>query len=53
VNECPDVFLEELPGMLPDCDIEFVIELVPGTAAIYKSPYKMSDNQLAELKEEI
>jgi hypothetical protein len=53
VNEYPDVFLEELSGMLPDCDIEFVIELVPGTAAIYKSPYKMSDNQLAKLKEEI
>jgi hypothetical protein len=53
VNEYPDVFLEELPGMPPDCDIEFVIELVPGTAAIFKSPYRMSDNQLVELEEEI
>jgi len=44
-------FLEELPGMLPDRDIEFVIELVPGTAPIYKRPYKMDANQLAELKE--
>jgi hypothetical protein len=53
VNEYPDVFLEELPGMPPDRDIEFVIELVPGTIAIFKSPYRMSDNQLVELKEEI
>ena len=34
VNEYPDVFLEELPGMPPDRDVEFVIDLVPGTAPI-------------------
>jgi hypothetical protein len=47
------VFLEELPSVPPDRDIEFVIELIPGTALIYKSPYRMSDKQLAELKEQI
>jgi hypothetical protein len=36
VNEFPDVFPEELPGMPPDRDIEFVIELKPGTALIYR-----------------
>jgi hypothetical protein len=50
VFEYPDVFPEELPGMLPDHEIEFVIELVPGTAPIFKRPYRMVDNQLAELK---
>jgi hypothetical protein len=30
VNEFPDVFPEELPGIPPDQDIEFVIELKPG-----------------------
>ena len=39
--------------MPPDRDIEFVIELVPGTAPIYKRPYKMDTNQLAELKEQL
>jgi hypothetical protein len=34
VCEYPDVFPEELPGMPPDRDIEFVIELIPGTAPI-------------------
>ena len=53
VNEFPDVFPEELLGMPPDRDIEFVIELVPGTAPIYKRPYKMGANQLAELKEQL
>jgi hypothetical protein len=36
-----------------DCDIEFVIELIPRIAPIYKRPYRMSDKQLAELKEQI
>jgi hypothetical protein len=53
VSEYPDVFLEELPGMPPDHEIEFVIELVPGTAPIFKRPYRMAANQLAELKEQL
>jgi hypothetical protein len=53
VSEYPDVFSEELPGMPPDCEIEFVIELVPGTAPIFKRPYRMAANQLAELKEQL
>jgi hypothetical protein len=50
VNEFPGVFPEELPGMPPDWDIEFVIELKPGTAPIYKTPYRMVTPELAELK---
>jgi hypothetical protein len=53
VNKFPDVFPEELPGMPPDRDIEFVIELKPGTAPIYKTPYRMTTPELAELKEHI
>jgi hypothetical protein len=53
VNEFPDVFPEELPGMPPDRDIEFVIELNPGTSPIYKTPYRMATPELAELKEHI
>jgi hypothetical protein len=51
VSEYPDVFPEELLGMPPDREIEFVIDLVPGTAPIFKRPYRMATNQLAELKE--
>jgi hypothetical protein len=36
-----------------DREIEFVIELVPGTAPIFKRPYRMAANQLAELKEQL
>jgi hypothetical protein len=41
VNEFPDLTPEELPGMPPDRDIEFVIELKLGTTPIYKTPYRM------------
>jgi hypothetical protein len=46
----PDVFPEDLPGMPPDRDVEFIIELQPGTAPISRRPYKMTSNELAELK---
>jgi hypothetical protein len=53
VSKFLDVHLEELPGMPLDYEIEFVIELVPGTAPIFKRPYRMAPNQLAELKEQL
>jgi hypothetical protein len=53
VNEFPDVFPEELPGMPPDRDIEFLIELKLDTAPIYKTPFKMMTPELAKLKEHI
>jgi hypothetical protein len=53
VSEFPDVFLEKLPGMPPNREIEFVIELVAGTAPIFRRPYRMATNQLAELKEQL
>jgi hypothetical protein len=48
--EFPDVFPEDLPGMPPDRDVEFVIELQPGTTPISRRPYKMTPKELAELK---
>jgi hypothetical protein len=50
VCEYPDVFPDDLPGIPPDQDIEFIIELQPGTAPISKRPYRMPPNELAELK---
>jgi hypothetical protein len=46
VRDFPDVFLEELPGMPPDREVEFVIDLLLGTAPISKSPYRMSVEEL-------
>jgi hypothetical protein len=53
VSEFRDVYPKELPGMPPDRDIEFVIELMSSTAPIYKSPYTMPTPKLVELKEHI
>jgi hypothetical protein len=50
VCEFLDVFPDDLPGLSPDRDIEFTIELVPGTAPISRRPYRMPPNELAELK---
>jgi hypothetical protein len=50
VCEYPDVFPDDLPGMPPDRDIEFIIELQPGIAPISKRPYRMPPNELVELK---
>jgi hypothetical protein len=51
ISQFSDVFLEELSGMPPDRKIEFVIEQVPGTTPIFRRPYRMTANQLAEIKE--
>jgi hypothetical protein len=53
VCEYPNVFLEELPGMPPNRDIEFSIELLPGTAPISKRAYRMDVKDLIELKKQI
>ena len=50
VYEFHDVFLDELPGLPPNRDVEFKIELVPGTAPISRRLYRMPPNELAELK---
>ena len=53
VCENPDVFPEDLPGMPPDRNVEFAIELQPGTAPISRRPYRMPPNELAELKKQL
>jgi len=53
VCEFLDVFPEDLPGLPPDRDIEFKIDLIPGTAPISRRPYRMPPNELAELKKQL
>jgi len=50
VCEYADVFLDHLPRIPPDWDIEFIIELQPGTTPISKRPYRMPPKELAEVK---
>src|SRR5512138_3711058 len=53
VQDYPDVFPEDLPGMPPKRDLEFRIDLVPGTNPIHKRPYRMAANELAEVKRQV
>ncbi|XP_028099027.1 uncharacterized protein LOC114298613 [Camellia sinensis] len=53
VKEFPDVFPEELLGLPLDTEIEFAIELIPGTGPISKAPYRMAPAELKELKEQL
>jgi hypothetical protein len=53
VRDFSDVFPEELPGMPPDREVEFVIDLLPGIAPISKRIYRMSVEELKELKKQL
>jgi hypothetical protein len=53
VCEFPDVFPEDFPGLTPERDVEFVIELKPGTAPISRRSYRMPPNELEELNTQL
>ena len=50
LQEFTDVFPDEIPGLPPNKDIEFTIELVPGASLVSKAPYRMSTLEMLELK---
>ncbi|KAL0539461.1 hypothetical protein IC582_023673 [Cucumis melo] len=50
VRDYPDVFPEELPELPPHREVEFAIELEPGTVPISRAPYRMASAELKELK---
>ena len=53
VCEFPDVFPEDLPRLPPGREVEFSIELEPGTAPISQCPYHMAPKELAEMKKQL
>ena len=53
VCEFSDVFPKELPGLPPDREIEFCIDVVPGTDPISILPYRMMPAELKELNEQL
>ncbi|KAI3819410.1 hypothetical protein L1987_13244 [Smallanthus sonchifolius] len=53
IVEFLDVFPDELPGIPPDREVEFRINLVPGTAPISKAPYRLAPTEMVELKKQL
>ncbi|RVW41778.1 Cathepsin D [Vitis vinifera] len=50
VRNFPDVFLDDLSGLPPEREVEFTIDLEPGTTPISKTPYRMAPIELKKLK---
>ena len=53
VSEFLDVFPDEILGMPPEREIDFAIDLVPGTRPISKAPYRMAPKEMEELKSQL
>ncbi|XP_069149936.1 uncharacterized protein [Solanum lycopersicum] len=53
VSEFLEVFSTDLPGLPPDRDIDFCIDVEPGTRTTSIPPYRMAPAELKELKEQL
>ncbi|CAA0810106.1 Uncharacterized mitochondrial protein AtMg00860, partial [Striga hermonthica] len=53
IREFLDVFPKQLPGVPPDRQVEFTIDLVSGAAPVSRAPYRMAPKELQELKVQI
>ena len=53
VREFEDVFPDEVPGLPPQREVEFSIDLVPGAGPVSIAPYRMAPAELVELKKQI
>ena len=53
VNEFEDVFPKDRPGLPPDREIEFAIDLAPGTAPVSKAPYCLAPVKMKELASQL
>nr|GEZ63788.1 reverse transcriptase domain-containing protein [Tanacetum cinerariifolium] len=53
VGNFPEVFLEELSGLLPTRPVEFQIDLVPGAAPVARAPYRLAPSEMKELAEQL
>ncbi|KAD4178196.1 hypothetical protein E3N88_26787 [Mikania micrantha] len=49
VRDFPDVFPDDLPGVPPERDVEFRIDLIPGAKPIAKTPYRLAPTEMQEL----
>ncbi|KAK4365012.1 hypothetical protein RND71_016370 [Anisodus tanguticus] len=52
-NEFPNVFPDELPGIPPEREIDFSIDILLSTQSIYIPPYRITSAELKELKAQL
>ncbi|GJY06114.1 putative reverse transcriptase domain-containing protein [Tanacetum coccineum] len=53
VQDFPEVFPEDLPGLPPARPVEFQIDLIPGAAPVARAPYRLAPSKMKELSEQL
>ncbi|GJX98589.1 hypothetical protein Tco_0355608 [Tanacetum coccineum] len=53
VREFPKVFPEDLPGLPPVRQVEFQIDLIPGTTPVARAPYRLAPSDMQELSNQL
>ncbi|GKC04398.1 putative reverse transcriptase domain-containing protein [Tanacetum coccineum] len=53
IQDFPDVFPEDLPGLPPTRQVEFQIDLIPGAAPVARAPYRLAPSEMKELSEQL
>nr|GEU77035.1 hypothetical protein [Tanacetum cinerariifolium] len=53
VRDFPKVFPEDLPGIPPTREVEFLIDLVPGAAPVAWAPYRLAPSEIKELSDQL
>ncbi|GKE24152.1 putative reverse transcriptase domain-containing protein, partial [Tanacetum coccineum] len=53
VQDFPEVFPEDLPGLSPIRQVEFQIDLVPGAAPVARAPYRLASSEIKELSTQL
>ncbi|GKC62242.1 putative reverse transcriptase domain-containing protein [Tanacetum coccineum] len=53
VQNFPEVFPEDLLGLLPTRQVEFQIDLIPGDAPVARAPYRLAPSEMKELSEQL
>ncbi|GJX61778.1 putative reverse transcriptase domain-containing protein [Tanacetum coccineum] len=53
VREFPEVFPEDLPSLSPIRQVEFQIDLIPGTTPVARAPYRLAPSEMQELSNQL
>ncbi|GJW59513.1 putative reverse transcriptase domain-containing protein [Tanacetum coccineum] len=53
IQDFPEVFPDELPGLPPPRQVEFRIDLIPGVAPVARAPYRLAPSEMKELSKQL
>ncbi|GJU48125.1 hypothetical protein Tco_1217680 [Tanacetum coccineum] len=53
VQDFPEVFPEDLPGLPPTQQVEFQIDLIPGATPVARAPYRLVPSKMKELSDQL